>query len=90
MGYRIEYEFVLKGFMYRKGRMKVIVAKLCRLLEPGNTESLEAISQSYLVELSVVAPTGQDSLADEMRMFAEQLKPLVYLEKIDARRLQLV
>jgi len=36
---------------------------------------LEPVSGSHLVELSVVAPTGQEQIADDMRNFAEQLKP---------------
>ncbi|XP_023233826.1 mediator of RNA polymerase II transcription subunit 18-like isoform X1 [Centruroides sculpturatus] len=75
LGFRADYEFVLKGYMFRKGRMKVTVAKVCKILQQGNPESIEPVSQSYLVELSVVAPAGQDALADEMKAFAEQLKP---------------
>ncbi|GBM25610.1 Mediator of RNA polymerase II transcription subunit 18 [Araneus ventricosus] len=75
LGFRLDYEFVLKGFMFRKGRMKVTVAKVCRLLQQNNPDSIEPVSQSYLVELSVVAPTGQEALADEMKAFSEQLKP---------------
>ncbi|XP_076327551.1 mediator complex subunit 18 [Tachypleus tridentatus] len=88
LGFRLESEFVLKGQVFRKGRMKVIVAKVYQLLQQGNPKNLEPISQSHLVELSVVAPSGQDALADEVKAFAEQLKPLVQLEKIDHRRLQ--
>ncbi|GIY55262.1 mediator of RNA polymerase II transcription subunit 18 [Caerostris darwini] len=88
LGFRLDYEFVLKGFMFRKGRMKVTVAKICRLLQQNNPDSIEPVSQSYLVELSVVAPTGQEALADEMKAFSEQLKPLVQLDKFDHRRLQ--
>lgn len=54
-----------------------------------SAESLEPISQSYLVELSVLAPTGQDAIAEDMRLFAEQLRPLVQLEKVDYKRLPL-
>lgn len=55
---------------------------------PGKLpESVEAISQSYLVELSVLAPSGQDAIAEDMRIFAEQLRPLVQLDKIDYKRL---
>ncbi|KAG8178319.1 hypothetical protein JTE90_026289 [Oedothorax gibbosus] len=88
LGFRLDYEFVLKGFMFRKGRMKVTVAKVCRLQQQNNPDSIEHVSQSYLVELSVVAPTGQEALADEMKAFSEQLKPLVQLDKFDHRRLQ--
>ncbi|RWS09098.1 mediator of RNA polymerase II transcription subunit 18-like protein [Dinothrombium tinctorium] len=88
MGFKLDYEYISKGFIFKKGRMKVTVSKIFRLLPPGNVNTDEHVSQSYLVEVSVVAPTGQDALAEEIRSFAEQLKPLVQLEKIDPRRLQ--
>ena len=50
-------------------------------------DNVEPISQSYLVELSVLAPSGQDAIAEDIRIFSEQLKPLVQLEKIDYSRL---
>jgi len=33
------------------------------------------MTSSYLVELSVVAPYGQEQVQEDMRNFAEQLKP---------------
>ncbi|KAL0604998.1 Mediator of RNA polymerase II transcription subunit 18 [Plecturocebus cupreus] len=87
MGFRMDHEFVAKGHLFRKGIMKIMVYKIFRILVPGNTDSTEALSLSYLVELSVVAPAGQDMVSDDMRNFAEQLKPLVHLEKIDPKRL---
>jgi mediator of RNA polymerase II transcription subunit 18 len=80
-GCRVDFEYITKGYMFRKGRMKITVAKIFK----GTGQ--DAISQSYLVELSVLAPSGQDAIADDMRFFAEQLKPLVQLEKIDYKRL---
>lgn len=65
--------------MFRKGRMKVTVSKIFKIPE-------QAMSQSYLVELSVLAPTGQEGIGEDMRVFAEQLKPLVQLEKMDYKR----
>jgi len=55
--------------------------------QTNNISNIEPLSDSYLVELSVVAPTGQDHLAEDMKVFAEQLKPLVQLDKVDHRRL---
>ncbi|SPP84623.1 blast:Mediator of RNA polymerase II transcription subunit 18 [Drosophila guanche] len=88
MGFRIEFEYIAKGYMFRKGRMKITVSKLIKIV-PGKQQDManEPISQSYIVELSVVAPTGQENVGEEMRLFAEQLKPLVQLEKIDYKRL---
>lgn len=37
--------------------------------------------------LQVLAPSGQDAIAEDMRAFADQLRPLVQLEKIDYKRL---
>ncbi|BFG02555.1 mediator of RNA polymerase II transcription subunit 18 [Drosophila madeirensis] len=88
MGFRLEFEYIAKGYMFRKGRMKITVSKLIKII-PGKQQDManEPISQSYIVELSVVAPTGQENVGEEMRVFAEQLKPLVQLEKIDYKRL---
>uniref|UniRef100_A0A1A9X033 Mediator of RNA polymerase II transcription subunit 18 n=1 Tax=Glossina brevipalpis TaxID=37001 RepID=A0A1A9X033_9MUSC len=86
LGCRLEYEYISQGYMFRKGRMKITVAKIFKIM-PGKPHDSEPVCQSYLVELSVVAPNGQDSIGDEMRAFAEQLKPLVQLEKIDYKRL---
>ena len=37
--------------------------------------------------LQVLAPQGQDAIGEDMRAFADQLRPLVQLEKIDYKRL---
>jgi len=89
MGFQMEFEYVVKGYMFHKGRLKVTVSKLNKVQTPGNPEHLEPMTGSYLVELSVVSLFGQhDQIQEDMRNFAEQLKPLVQLEKIDHRRLQ--
>lgn len=90
LGCRIDFEYTNRGYMFRKGRMKITVSKIFKMggipTKPGETYT-EPISQSYLVELSVLAPTGQDGIGKDMMQFAEQLKPLVQLEKIDYKRL---
>uniref|UniRef100_A0A8C1D4F2 Mediator of RNA polymerase II transcription subunit 18 n=1 Tax=Cyprinus carpio carpio TaxID=630221 RepID=A0A8C1D4F2_CYPCA len=45
------------------------------------------VSKLLRVLLSVLAPAGQDTVSEDMRSFAEQLRPLVHLEKIDPKRL---
>jgi len=87
LGFRLDYEYVVKGHMFHKGRMKILVQKVFRLNQPGNPESIDPVSQSHLIELSVLAPPSQETLGEEMKAFAEQLKPLVELEKIDHNRL---
>ena len=42
----------------------------------GNVERLDtALTKSFLVELSVTAPQGIDQIQEEMKNFADQLKP---------------
>lgn len=45
--------------------------------QPGNTtnDTIEPVCPSYLVELSVVTSSGQEAVGDDMKNFAEQLKP---------------
>ncbi|CAH1786406.1 unnamed protein product, partial [Owenia fusiformis] len=88
IGFRLDHEFVLKGYFFRKGRMKVTVSKVFRIVQPDNPDRVEPLTGSYLVELSVVTSAGQEQVQEEMKNFAEQLKPLVILEKVDHRRLQ--
>lgn len=88
MGFKLSFTYVTKGYLFKKGRMKVIVAKVVKEGDASvNGEQEQFITNSYLVEVSVVAPSGQDALGDEIRSFADQLKPLVNLDKIDSRRL---
>lgn len=83
LGCRLDFEYIIRGYMFRKGRMKVTVSKIFKMNQGKLTENVEPISQSYLVELSVLAPSGQNAIAEDIKIFAEQLKPLVQLEKIN-------
>ncbi|XP_034233580.1 mediator of RNA polymerase II transcription subunit 18 [Thrips palmi] len=87
LGCRMEFEYIARGYMFRKGRMKITVSKVFKMNQNKSQESMEPLSESYLVELSVLAPRGQDAIAEDMRSFAEQLRPLVNLDKVDFKRL---
>ncbi|XP_071455102.1 mediator of RNA polymerase II transcription subunit 18 [Hetaerina americana] len=94
LGCHMDFEYITKGYMFRKGRMKITVSKIFKV-NPGNKGGAdgsggppEALSQSYLVEVSVVAHNGLDAVAEDVRAFADQLRPLVLLDKIDYKRLQ--
>lgn len=98
MGFRLEFEFVLRGHMFRKGRMKIVVYKIYRINGGSGVvngiiqnlnlnDILEPMTQSHLVELSVIAPSHQASIAEEMKQFSDLLRPLVVLENIDMRKL---
>ncbi|XP_022083549.1 mediator of RNA polymerase II transcription subunit 18-like [Acanthaster planci] len=82
IGFRLDHEFVAKGHMFRKGKMKVTVSKIFKILTPGNLDALEPLSVSHLVELSIIAPSGTDGIGEDMRAFSEQLRPLVSMEKL--------
>eukprot|EP00057_Strongylocentrotus_purpuratus_P009105 XP_011663579.1 PREDICTED: mediator of RNA polymerase II transcription subunit 18 isoform X2 [Strongylocentrotus purpuratus] len=83
IGFKLDYEFVAEGHMFRKGRLKITVSKLYKFSQPGLPESpLDVMTQSQLVELSVVAPSGSENVPEDMRLFAEQLKPLVIVDKL--------
>lgn len=83
LGCRKEFEFITKGFLFRKGRLKIIVGKLYRF-EPGKSpQDCDPVTGSHYVEMNVVAPTGQDSVGEDMKTLAEQLKPLINLDKVD-------
>lgn len=73
--------------------MKITVSKIHKIGQgpppPGGgppQEALDPLTGSHLVELSVLAPSGSEAVADDMKNFAEQLKPLVQMDKIDPRR----
>lgn len=85
LGFRMDFEYIARGYMFRKGRIKITVSKISKT---KTAEGYDNFSQSYLVEMSVIAPTkGQDGIGEDMRNFAEQLKPLIQLEKFDYKRL---
>lgn len=91
MGFRLDYELVVKGFLFRKGKMKIVISKLYKVPNHGKYDQIEALTMSHLVELSVIAPPGggagsADPIGDDMKAFAEILKPLVVLEKVDGRK----
>ncbi|KAG4068266.1 hypothetical protein HA402_007786 [Bradysia odoriphaga] len=89
LGCTVDFEYTIRGYMFRKGRMKITVSKIFKLGGvPSNPESYTEpipFTQSYLVELSVVT-ASQDGIGKEMVHFADQLRPLVKLEKIDYKR----
>lgn len=87
MGFVLEYEYVVKGYMFQKGRLKITVSKIFQVLSSGNTDVVDAFTGSNLVELSIVTAHCHDQIQDDIKNFADQLKPLVHLEKIDHKRL---
>ncbi|KAG9511005.1 Mediator of RNA polymerase II transcription subunit 18, partial [Fragariocoptes setiger] len=79
LGFKLDYEYTSQGWLFRKGRMRAIVSKI---KHTDNTP----VTTSHLVELSMVSPTSNEQVASDMHAFAEQLRPLVSLDKVDHNR----
>ena len=86
LGFRVEYEFVSKGWLFRKNRIKTKVAKIFKMINPPNLEQLSPLTKSHFVEVSTVSNSGDEQAAIAVQTVAELLKPLVILEKKDPRR----
>ncbi|CAD5115766.1 DgyrCDS4710 [Dimorphilus gyrociliatus] len=87
LGFSFEYEFVSKGYVFRRGRTKISVSKIHRVLVKGQTEKIEPLTESNLIEFSCTAPAGTEHLQDEIKAYADQLKPHVNIDKQDVKRL---
>ncbi|XP_071954944.1 mediator of RNA polymerase II transcription subunit 18-like isoform X2 [Antedon mediterranea] len=87
IGFKMDYEVVCKGYMFRKGKMKITITKVFKIVNPGSFDKLEAVSNSHLVELSVVVSAASDAITEDIKSFSEQLKPIVTMEKVDPRKL---
>ncbi|KAL7648421.1 UNVERIFIED_CONTAM: hypothetical protein RMT77_000327 [Armadillidium vulgare] len=89
LGAKVDHEFITKGYILRKGRIKITVFKMYKNGAGGpglSKDNLEPLTISHLVEISVLTTRTDEGVADELRSFADQLKPLVQLEKLDYRR----
>lgn len=86
LGFRLEYEYVTQGWRFRKNRMKAVVAKVHKVMNPPNLDQIVPLSKSHLVEVSTVSGSGDERAATEVQTFAIQLQPLVILEKKDPKR----
>lgn len=86
LGFRVDFEFVSQGWLFRKNRLKATVTKICKIVNPPNIDQLAPISKSHLVEVSTISSSSNEQAANEVHAFSEQLKPLVSLEKKDPRR----
>ncbi|CAF0714642.1 unnamed protein product [Adineta steineri] len=91
LGFVHDHEFYAKGDIFRKGRMKITVAKISTAAERNRGDmnpmaTRRPYTNSCFVEMSLIGSMHDDKVGDEMKSFAEQLKPLISLEKIDQKR----
>ena len=40
MGFRLDYELVVKGFLFRKGKMKIVISKLYKVPNHGKYDQV--------------------------------------------------
>lgn len=90
LGFRLDYEFITQGWQFRKNRLRAKVTKILKIVNPPNLDSVMPITKSHLVEVSTVSNSGDERAASEVQNFAEQLKPLVNLDKKDPRRQEML
>lgn len=86
LGFKFDYETILRGYLFKKGNLRITVARLHKIPQKGDFSNIQPITNSYLVELTLNTLVQQDSLCDEMNTFSEYLKPLVVLDKIEQTR----
>lgn len=86
IGFKKDYEFICKGWMYSKMNIKVKIIQLYKKLNDNdNIVSYEPICDSYLVEMSLISTTSTNSEehAKQLLQFSQKLIPFVSLVKID-------
>ena len=88
LGFVYKFQTEIDGYFYRKGRVKVIVAKLLPSPNSYDPGKLTIALNSYLIEVSALSPAGDKTASDEVTSFSQLLFPLVQLEKLDHRLLQ--
>ncbi|KAF2360259.1 hypothetical protein FHG87_008987 [Trinorchestia longiramus] len=87
LGAKVDHEYVSKGYILRKGRIKVTVFKVFKVGSGGGKDGLEGVTKSHVVELSALTTRVDETIATDIRILADQLKPLVNLQNLDYRRL---
>ena len=87
LGFTLQYETQLHGHLYRKGIIKI---KVARLLSKINFDmaKYESASTSFLVEVSAPSNVRDETVSNEIKKFAQSLHPIIHLDKIDPKKMQ--
>ncbi|CAI2322075.1 unnamed protein product [Caenorhabditis sp. 36 PRJEB53466] len=87
LGLRMDYEWMSQGKLWTKSNIKIVHSNLTRTVRPGfyDSSSIKLVSDSSLVEISISLPESVEYMpaAKTLRDFADQLMPLVSMEKVD-------
>ena len=86
IGFTFDHETILRGYLFKKGPMKICVSRLHKIPEKGKFQNAMQMTDSYLVEVTLNTLVQQDALCDEMKNFADYLKPIVVLDKLEQKR----
>uniref|UniRef100_A0A7E4VG89 Mediator of RNA polymerase II transcription subunit 18 n=1 Tax=Panagrellus redivivus TaxID=6233 RepID=A0A7E4VG89_PANRE len=86
MGFRLIYEFVMKGWVFTRGPIKILVYKLCTTDKPGiySKELIKPFGTSHIVEASIPVE-NEDTMkySKLLKDFTDQLMPLVEFRKVE-------
>ena len=88
LGFVYKFQTEVDGYFYRKGRVKVIIAKLLPYANSFEPAKLTHTLNCYFVEVSALSSSGDKAAGDEVTSFSQLLFPLVTLDKLDHRQLQ--
>lgn len=86
LGFNLDAELIMKGYLFHKGILKVVVSKAFSQVAQ---DQVHPITQSNFVEISCVVSVGQDIVADEVKKFADLLKPYVRMDKMNTLKTEL-
>jgi len=86
IGFTFDHETILRGYLFKKGPLKICVSRLHKIPEKGKFQNAMQMTDSYLVEVTLNTLVQQDALCDEMKNFADYLKPIVVLDKLEQKR----
>jgi len=87
LGFTMMFEAQIKGHFYRKGHIKITVAKLVNITKTFDQSKLDKVATSHMVEASLSSASRDDRAAEELFRFAQGLKPIVNLEKMDMMKI---
>lgn len=88
LGFVHKFRTDVEGYFYRKGRVKIVVAKMVPYQNSFDKSKVDSVFNSHLVEVSSLSSSVDKLAMDEVRSVAQLLAPLVMLEKLDHRQLQ--
>ena len=79
-GFNLEMEMIIRGHLFHKGRLKITVSKI--IAPSGPSGEMQPVTASNLVEISCIMSAGHENVGDDVKRFADLLKPYVRMDKM--------